>query len=76
MSNIIQIIGLCIFFLGGIMYLIASFKTSLLWGFGCLLITPVTLFYLFFHWDDAKKPFLIQIGGFVIMLIGTYAQIE
>ena len=63
MANIILFIGIGIFVLGGIFFLIESFKTSLLWGFGCLFITPVTIFYLVAHWDNAKKPFSIQKKG-------------
>ena len=74
MSNIIQFVGVGIFILGGIFFLIEAFKTSLLWGLGCLFFTPVSLFYLFCHWGNAKKPFLIQIVGFVILFAGAYLQ--
>ncbi len=74
MSEIFQIIGLGIFILGGIAYLVAAFRTSIIWGLGCLFITPVSILYLFFHWGDAKKPFLIQVIGGVVMLASVYAQ--
>jgi hypothetical protein len=74
MATIIQYIGIGIFVLGGISFLIEAFKTSLLWGFGCLFITPVTFFYLFCHWGNAKKPFLIQVVGCFIIFAGAYLQ--
>jgi uncharacterized membrane protein len=74
MSEIFQIIGLGIFILGGIAFLIAAFRTSIIWGLGCLFIAPISILYLFCHWGDAKKPFLIQvIGGFVIFA-SAYAR--
>ncbi len=45
--EVLLYIGLGIFIIGGIGTLIAAFKTSILWGIGCLLIAPVSL--LFFN---------------------------
>ena len=67
-------IGLGIFVLGGIAFLVAAFRTSVLWGFGCLFIAPVQIIYLVGHWDDAKKPFVIQIIGGAIMFVSAYTQ--
>ena len=50
-----------------------AFKTSPLWGVGCLLLAPVSLAYLVMHWKDAKNPFLLQlagVGGFVLGMMG------
>lgn len=74
MSNIVQFVGIGIFILGGIFFLIEAFRTSLLWGFGCLFITPVTIFYLILHWNNAKKAFSIQAVGTIILLAGAYLQ--
>jgi len=74
MSVLIQYVGIGIFFLGGIFFLVEAFKTSVLWGLGCIFFTPVTLFYLLCHWGNAKKPFLIQVVGFSIMFAGAFLQ--
>ena len=66
-------VGLLIFVVGGLGTLIAAFKTGILWGFGCLFIAPVSLLFLLFHWDVAKNPFLLQVAGIVLMLLGTSA---
>ena len=71
MSDIISIIGILIFVIGGILFLIESFKESIIWGLACLLITPVALVFTVIHWDVAKKPFLIQLAGFGVLLIGA-----
>ena len=74
MSDIFLIIGLIIFVIGGVGFLIAAFRTSLLWGFGCLFIYPLQFIYQFVHWDSAKKPFLIQLIGGIVMFVSAYSQ--
>lgn len=64
-------VGLGIFIIGGVGTLIAAFKTSILWGIGCLLIAPVSLLFLIMHWDNAKNPFFLQLIGFGITFFGS-----
>lgn len=64
-------IGLAVMLIGGIGTLIAAFSESLLWGFGCLLLWPVSLLFLVTHWDVAKNPFLLQMAGLVLYLVGA-----
>lgn len=71
--EVLLYIGLGIFIIGGIGTLIAAFKTSILWGIGCLLIAPVSLLFLIMHWSSAKNPFFLQLIGFGIMFIGSNA---
>ncbi len=59
MNELILYLGLAVFFIGGIGFLIAAFRTS-------------AIVYLIVHWQDAKGPFKIQVIGFVIMLIAAY----
>lgn len=67
-------LGLAVFVIGGIGTLIAAFKTSILWGLGCLLIAPVSLLFLVMHWSVAKNPFFLQLVGFAMMLLGSLSQ--
>ncbi|MDF9387607.1 hypothetical protein EXZ60_01845 [Vibrio sp. 1151_11] len=71
MTDIVSIIGIIIFIIGGIFFLIESFRESVIWGLACLFVAPVVLVFTFLHWDVAKKPFFIQLTGFVVMLIGA-----
>ena len=64
-------VGLGIFIIGGVGTLIAAFKTSILWGIGCLLIAPISLLFLIMHWDNAKNPFFLQLIGFGVMFFGS-----
>jgi len=68
--SFILIIGLVIILVGGIMFLIEAFKENILWGFGCLILSPVSLVFLFMHWDVSKKPFFIQLAGLGIVFAG------
>lgn len=70
---ILAYIGIIVFVIGGIGTLIAAFKTSLLWGLGCLFIAPVSLVFLILHWDVAKNPFFLQLAGFAILVVGSSA---
>ena len=63
-------LGVIVFIIGGIGTLIAAFKTSILWGLGCLLIAPVSLIFLVLHWDVAKNPFFLQLIGLVLVFAG------
>ncbi|VTR63904.1 conserved membrane hypothetical protein [Desulfosarcina cetonica] len=74
MADIFLLLGLGVFIIGGIAFLIAAFKTSMLWGLGCLFIAPIQIIYLFVHWDSAKKAFLSQLVGGAIMLYSAYLQ--
>lgn len=71
MADIVGLIGIIIFVIGGILFLIESFKESIFWGIACILITPIVLVFTVMHWDVAKKPFFIQLTGIAVMLIGA-----
>jgi len=67
-------LGLAIFVIGGIGTLIAAFKTSILWGLGCLLLAPISLIFLIVHWDVAKNPFFLQLAGIALLFVGSSYQ--
>jgi hypothetical protein len=66
---LLAIVGYGFVAVGGIMMLVAAFRTSVLWGLGCLFLPIVGLIFLFAHWSDAKKGFIVQVVGLVILLI-------
>lgn len=66
-------LGLAIFIIGGIGFLIVAFRTSILWGLGCLLFYPISLVFLVLNWNEAKNPFFLQLVGLGIALLGTMA---
>ncbi|WP_257227369.1 hypothetical protein [Acinetobacter sp. YH12070] len=56
-------LGLAIILIGGLGFLIAAFKTSILWGLGCLLFYPISIVFLILYWQDARNPFFLQLIG-------------
>ncbi|GAA5019606.1 hypothetical protein GCM10023206_33880 [Acinetobacter puyangensis] len=64
-------LGLIIFVIGGIGFLITAFKTNILWGLACLLLAPVSLIFLILHWNVAKNPFFLQLVGMAVIFLGS-----
>ncbi len=62
-ATVLVLLGLGALLLGGITYIIAAFRTSILWGLGVLFFGPVSLIFLILHWNEAKKPFYLQLWG-------------
>lgn len=65
------IVGMIISLVGGIWLLVVAFKQSIWWGLGSLLIGPVALVFTIMHWQVAKKPFLISLGGTVLLIVAA-----
>ena len=61
LAGICLLLGAIIGTIGGIMFLIAAFRKSVMWGLGCLIIGPISLVFLIMHWQEAKKPFFISL---------------
>ena len=68
----VGVVGYAAIMIGGLWFLIAAFRESVWWGLGVLLIPFVELFYLFSYWEDAKKPFGIQILGIIFLLASAF----
>ena len=75
-SRVLVVLGLLIFLFGGIKFIVATFRTSILWGLCCLFISPVSLIYLICHWEDAKGPFFTQLKGLALVIIGAFLHGE
>jgi len=61
-------------FVGYIMILIAAFRESAMWGLGVLFIPLVVLIYAIMFWEDAKRGFLLYVGGVGgVFLVGVLA---
>ncbi len=70
--EVLAYIGIFILIIGGIGFLIAAFRTSILWGLACLLISPVSIIYLILHWSEAKNPFFLQLVGLAIIIVSGF----
>jgi hypothetical protein len=72
MSDVIIISGVLIAFIGGIFFLIETFKENIIWGIACIIISPISLVFALLHWDVSKRPVLIQLAGFGVIFIGAF----
>jgi hypothetical protein len=70
MATVLMIVGILGMIIGGVGMLMAGFRESMLWGIGMLLIPLVSLIFVVTHWEDAKKPFIIQVVGWLLMAAG------
>ena len=70
MATVLLFIGVAICLVGGIWLLVVAFQESIWWGIGSLLLPIVGLIFVILHWQEAKKPFLIQLGGVAFMILG------
>lgn len=70
--DILVFIGYIIIIIGGIGLLIAAFQTSIWWGLGCLLLSPVALAFVVMNWPQAKKPFFLQLAGLAIVIMANF----
>jgi hypothetical protein len=74
--EILAYLGVLIFVIGGIGFLVATFKQSILWGICCILVSPVSLLFLLLHWSEAKNPFFLQLVGLAIVMFASYMGAE
>ena len=64
--------GLAIFLVATIFLGYLAFRTKLWWGLGYSTVPFVGLAYLYYHWDDGKKPFFVQLGGLGAAIAGYW----
>jgi len=64
--------GMLIALVASIGYLVAAFRVGFWWGLGCLFVAPVSLLFLILHWNVARKPFFISLGGVAAAFVGYF----
>src|SRR4249919_2292877 len=71
MSTLLLVIGLIFTVVGGLWLLGVIFQESVLWGLVSLFIPIVGLVFALMHWEDAKRPFLTQLTGVALIVLGA-----
>jgi hypothetical protein len=71
LGSAVVLVGLALMVLGGLVFVVKAFRESVLWGLGVLLLPFVSLVFLVLHWRQAKDPFLLQLIGLGVMLLGS-----
>lgn len=75
-GNIFGLIIACLAYLvsavGGIWLLVVAFKESAMWGVISLVVPLGAFVFVVMHWHVAKTPFLLNIGGAVLAVMGLF----
>jgi hypothetical protein len=70
---LLPVIGSVVLLIGGLWYIVAAFRVSILWGLGCLFFPVVgSLIFLFAHWKAAVKPFIVMLFGMALPFLGIF----
>lgn len=71
LASLLVVIGLVLLFIGGLAFLVAAFRESILWGLGVFFFSPIALVFLILHWQRAKGAFFLQLYGLGFILAGV-----
>jgi hypothetical protein len=71
LSNALVIVGVLTIFLGYILFLVAAFGESFLWGILCFFFWPVHLLFLVTHWYNVRSAFILQLAGTAMVFLGV-----
>ena len=58
---------------GSVLLLIASFRRHIGWGLASLFVPGAAVVFAILHWSEAKRGFLLQIMGGVVLAVGILA---
>lgn len=64
------LVGAAVMLIGGIWLLVIMFQTSLPWGIIGILIPVTSLIFVVMHWEESRKPFLINVAGAILYFTG------
>jgi hypothetical protein len=65
--------GLLASIVGWIMVLVPAFRRHIGWGMATLLVPGAAIIFTLFHWAEARRGFLLQLLGGVILAVGVLA---
>jgi hypothetical protein len=72
LGTVLLVLGLAVCTVGGIQILIIAYSKHILWCIGCFLFPVITMLFSILHWSEAKKPFLLYLGGMILTVLGSY----
>ena len=72
LALVLYAVGIIIFLVYNILFLVEAFKVHIGWGLGCLFFGGiVSLIFLILHWDVAKRPFLRSLLAIPVFIIAA-----
>ncbi len=57
--------------IASIWLLIEAFGQGILWGLGIIFLPFVAFIFLIVHWDNAKRPFFLQLMSALPAILGV-----
>jgi hypothetical protein len=63
-------LGLIVAFIGMIMFLVAAFKESPVWGIACLLCGPASLLFIVLHLKESLPAVFVSLIGYGLIFTG------
>ena len=66
-ASLLAIVGLVLLIVGGIAFVIAAFRESVLWGLGVVLLPFVSIIFLVLNWSRARQSFFLQLYGLAFL---------
>lgn len=72
LGAIAMFVGCGLILVGAIVFIVAAFQESILWGIGVLVFPVLQLVFLVLCWDRAKKPFFWQLYGIALVLLAVF----
>lgn len=70
LGGVLFIVGAILSGIGGLWLLVVAFQESVLWGLACWFIPFVALYFVATHWEETKTPFLMNLGGVLVAIVG------
>jgi len=67
-------VGILMILVGGLMFLISAFGVSIWWGIFCIVFPPTNLLFLLLNWKVAKRGFLVQLAGFLLIFVALFVM--
>ena len=71
LALICVVAGIVIYLIGSIGFMIAEFKTSILWGLCGLLFQVVHIAYAILHFPECKKWLGFLLVGLALIIVGS-----
>ena len=72
LGTVVMFLGYVVLVGSGIWLIVVGFKKSVLEGLLMLIFSPYQLVFVFNHWQESKRPFLVQLAGVALVIIGLF----
>lgn len=64
------ILSIILVLIGNIWLIVVGFKQSVPWGLLMLFFSPSQALFIFKYWQEAKRPFLVELAGCALAIVG------